>query len=153
MEGQIWPLLRWNRQKILRFKPKKVLRVEIGDFPNFSRPIVGILLKKSLYPLRSVTPTALLIYNNQGLNKRGDDLRFGLFRFSDFRKLVFLDHRNSVDISQNLHFYCITKVQFCLIWLIIKFSLEWIWNFHTLNVRWHFRSQEYRPYPIGLTLL
>ena len=51
-------------------------------------------------------------------------MRFGLFGFSDFRKLVFLDHRNFGEISQNLHSCCIFKVQFCQIFLKIKFFLN-----------------------------
>ena len=42
----------------------------------------------------------------------GGDLRFGLFGLSDFRKLVVLDHRKYGEISRNLHFYYIFKLQF-----------------------------------------
>ena len=65
----------------------------------------------------------IALFTNQGLNSRG--VTWGLV-FLDFRKLVFLDHRNFGVISRDLHFYCIFKVQFCQIFLKVKFFLEWI---------------------------
>ena len=51
-------------------------------------------------------------------------MRFGLFGFSDFRKLVFLDHRNFGEISQNLHFYCSLRYNFAKFSLKFKFFLN-----------------------------
>ena len=51
-------------------------------------------------------------------------MRFGLFGFSDFRKLVFLDHRNFGEISQNLHFYCSLRYNFAKFSLKVKFFLN-----------------------------
>ena len=45
--------------------------------------------------------TTLKIVPNQGFNREGGDLGFGLFGFSDFRKLVFLDPQNFEEISRN----------------------------------------------------
>ena len=51
-------------------------------------------------------------------------MRFGLFGFSDFRKLVFLDHRNFGEFSQNLHFYCSLRYNFAKFSLKVKFFLN-----------------------------
>lgn len=45
------------------------------------------------------------------LFQRGD-LRICLYGLSDFRNLIFLDHRNFVFIPLKLHFYCIFKYNF-----------------------------------------
>ena len=59
-----------------------------------------------------------------GLHLEEGDMRFGLFRFSDFRKLVFLNHWNFGEISRNSHFFCIFNVKFCLIFLNVNFFLN-----------------------------
>ena len=49
---------------------------------------------------------------------------YGLFGPLNFQKLIFLDHQNFGEISQNLHFYCSLRYNFAKFSLKVKFFLN-----------------------------
>ena len=98
---------------------KKLRKIDEGLVVEFSN--LAKTSKSYIFPLKSF-PQPCTLWNfkhSRYIGIRawigGVDLGFGLFGFSDFRKLVFLDHRNFGEISLHSHFYFISKVQFCQI--------------------------------------